>query len=469
MSVKSNQPNSSPSADTLEWKKSFSVLYKERLENYLGILQREPAGSKHSVLARAKNGEIDHEAIKSLCRSAESKSGDADFHMLVLIRLLHMDIPRQSRVAIINSLVDFPFWPHNADDGQDMKKIVFWSENHIFMMLSSAFLLRQAVRKENAGGKESFKLRSSGDLEVGLLRAYLNAHVEFRGVFEVLSFVYLPFTLNALLNLVDFSADDGIKQSAERLCDIIVEQIMRVTTSSGVFSLSASARTYPRFRERTWGHSLNPFIYLVTGIKLEEPASTALGDALATTNWVPKESALEAFQWNDFCRIQMNPSVPEIRALLDYKNTGIEESKCTPLYWSAGLLVHPEFATETRKYIDEYKLSDNVHLWPLAYFTSVRSVASYSRSLANWTRGQSYVSITLNVFKKDNLCMTSFERYNGGTCSYQQLPWMANVSGVPVWTQSGKGSENIGGFDVTNTHAPHISQNGPVLVAAYVT
>jgi hypothetical protein len=49
------------------------------------------------------------------------------------------------------------------------------------------------------------------------------------------------------------------------------------------------------------------------------------------------------------------------------------------------------------------------------------------------------------------------------------LPWIANIDGIGVWTQSGNGTEGIAGFGITNTHNPYIMQRQDVLVAAYST
>lgn len=63
--------------------------------------------------------------------------------------------------------------------------------------------------------------------------------------------------------------------------------------------------------------------------------------------------------------------------------------------------------------------------------------------------------------------LSSFEAYNVGLCGYQQNPWMANVSGVGVWSGSGK-MKKLNIFEIANLYGPHVSQKGRLLVAAYV-
>jgi hypothetical protein len=45
---------------------------------------------------------------------------------------------------------------------------------------------------------------------------------------------------------------------------------------------------------------------------------------------------------------------------------------------------------------------------------------------------------------------------------------MINFDGVPIWSQSGLGSESIAGFSMTNTHNPAVQQNGDLLLQTYI-
>ena len=64
--------------------------------------------------------------------------------------------------------------------------------------------------------------------------------------------------------------------------------------------------------------------------------------------------------------------------------------------------------------------------------------------------------------------LSSFEAYNVGFCGYQQQPWMANISGIGVWSGSGN-LQRLSMFDVSNLYSPYVSQQGKVLIAAYCT
>ncbi len=88
--------------------------------------------------------------------------------------------------------------------------------------------------------------------------------------------------------------------------------------------------------------------------------------------------------------------------------------------------------------------------------------------MSHWSKGQNYTGIKLTMYKSPGgLILSSFDKYNVGLCGFQQMPWMANVGGVGVWSQSGSAS-SLGLFEVTNLFSPSVSQSNSLLVAVYV-
>lgn len=87
------------------------------------------------------------------------------------------------------------------------------------------------------------------------------------------------------------------------------------------------------------------------------------------------------------------------------------------------------------------------------------------KSADSLSKGQTYASIFLNIFKSPSraVVMTSFEQYNVGRHAYQQNTWMVNLNGVGVWSQSGTAVKE----EQLNVANPSVSQQGNVLVAAY--
>lgn len=595
-----------------------------------------------SVITRAvHNNEFDTETIKKMCDSLNNRTLESNGDLIVLIRLLYVDgIPLSTKELIVASLSKFIFWPHSSEDGEAFVNVMFWSESNILILLSSAVLFRQ----RNLVDADHRRICPT-ELEYQLLRCYLKAHVECsqKGSYEVLSLEHFPFALMALLNIVDFVMDFEFASLAMQLVDIMVTQLMHVTSASGVCCISSGARTNVDQRIRTWGHHINHFVYLLTGVhpnakdtslsnKILAKPGIGLGDAISARAVVntsdrgssyriqpapmafslkgggqeylepcrlgdylcccegfdPGSEATAAFLRQGYRQLAMNPSLEELQDFYtNYtpyavnENESLEEKRLKrnkimarnskhnisthsnksgaensstirlkpsmsgsgrgprvyevslngkfslpmdpsgpehspghstpmstihrkrsksmnssnsisitlsnypsgsamkkdlspfqceliPFFWSAGLLAHRYFLFATKAYIKYRNLEGNKHLWLLSWLNT--SVVDYlMKSYKQWTAGEAYVGMKYNIYKHDELLLTSFEKCNGGTCGYQMLPWIANFDGIGVWTQSGSGNESIGDVTVTNTHTPHVSQLGHILVAAYST
>jgi hypothetical protein len=115
-----------------------------------------------------------------------------------------------------------------------------------------------------------------------------------------MSHVYLPYTISALLNVIDFSKIETPKSAPTRttrikssqswenpnisfvysyiqseLCDLasvvlnsIVKQVLLCTTDTGIVSFTASCRTNPELRLRPYGHNINQLIRFIMHIIL---------------------------------------------------------------------------------------------------------------------------------------------------------------------------------------------------------
>jgi hypothetical protein len=165
----------------------------------------------------------------------------------------------------------------------------FWSENHIFMFLSSACLLYERCVSQNIPCLVTEK-------EVNLLMIYLTAHVESQSMYETLSHVYLPYTLASLLNLYDFSSNTEIRNLSLILINNIIEQLLVCTNSDGVSTFTPSTRQFNKTQTQPWGHNVNSLIFLLTGqppplsmdnISTSRVKPTPLLDFLLTSTWAP--------------------------------------------------------------------------------------------------------------------------------------------------------------------------------------
>jgi len=436
--------------------------YEDRVREWIHTFLDESNSltfsAKHIFLTQAQHSHTVNETILNKHIShIHKRKHKSDFILITLIRFLYFKSSKLEfyQTQIDDVLKDFPFWPGHPDPRYDsLKHVIFWSENHIFMYLSSAVLYYQRAKEKN---------RSClvGEKEERLLMGYLQAHHTFEGFYEVLSHTYLPYTFSALLNLYDFSTNETIVYYAGNLLEKLVTQILLGTNASGVCTYTASARQYMHTRLRCWGHNVNQLVRLITGVSPDEDKPSAVTDFLLTSKWVPSSTCVEAFHFAGFHRQNMNHSTADIHRIYE----SIEAEERVPFIWSAGLITHPDYIGDTKAYQERYDLSRNPGIKMLGYLPT--SIAKGTmKYYDHYSAGQNYSGITLNVYRTPSrdVLITSFELYNVGLQSYQQNPWMINLDGIPLWAQSGGGL----GANCLNSYCPAVSQNGNILVCAYV-
>lgn len=457
--------------------------FDERKQRFRDLLAKD--NTKFNLIVAAQNGRVLPDPLKTALKKVTTREGESDFQIISLIRLLFLGDESVAEIATakrqsVSALDTFPFWPTGSKNQANMDKLVFWSENHLIMTLGSCYLFRQyKLNPELNVAPETKKIilqQLDKTLETKLLKIYLRAHCLdiFNGVYEVNSSVYLPYTLSGLLNLYDFALDTEVKELAHKIIDRVVHHVMLCTTSNGTSNLVAGGRTFIRTRLRTHGHNINQLTNLITGLSPDPWNATAITDYILTTSWIPNfaqvKEALEFEGTHPVLALSHPTAVTRdiYTRLADAE--GVNHRELVPLYWSAGLVTHPDYVQDTREYMQDKNMVKNENLSALAYFSPgylARTMAHYSTISA----GQVYTGISLNVYKKpkQNLALTSFAGFNPHVAAFQQQPWIANVSGMGVWSQAGSGSEGIMKFGMTNTHNPAITQKGSVLIASYCT
>lgn len=457
--------------------------FEERRDRFRTLLATD--NSKFNLVIAALNGRIIPEPLKKAVDKVTTRQGESDFQIISLIRLLFLGDDSITEVAdakkkSITALNTFPFWPTGSKTQPNMDKLVFWSENHLIMTLGSCYLFRQYKlnpETEVAPATKKIILQElDKTLETKLLKIYLRAHCleAFNGVYEVNSSVYLPYTLSGLFNLYDFAVDTEVKELAHQIIDRVVHHVMLCTTASGASNLCAGGRTFVRTRLRTHGHNINQLTNLITGLSPDPWNATAITDYILTTTWRPNfaqiKQALEFEGTHPLLPLShpTNATREIYTQLADAE--GVNHKELVPLYWSAGLVTHPDFVHDTREYMQDKNMVKNENLSALAYFSPgyLRSTMAHYSTIA---AGQVYTGIALNVYKqpKHDLVLSSFHSFNAHVAAFQQQPWMANVSGMGVWSQAGSGSEGVMKFGMTNTHNPIVTQKGSVLIASYCT
>ena len=95
-------------------------------------------------------------------------------------------------------------------------------------------------------------------------------------------------------------------------------------------------------------------------------------------------------------------------------------------------------------------------------------ITSGSSQVNAFTEGSMLCNMNYHIYHNEDVILTSFENYNYGKLGAQQFPWVANIGGTPVFTQSGK-IVAIGNLNeaIGNSHLPNITQSGPLMLIVY--
>lgn len=326
---------------------SYHEFYERNIQNYIE-LALSMHDNKHNFLVQSKYGQVHHTKLHDHCSLVKRHGHKADFSIIILIRYLYFKnenvTPYRDELELL--FHDFSFWTGNIEIDQRrqaMQKTIFWSENHIFMYLSSAYLSHQYFT-ENSSSHTPSCCVNYHDLDLLMIYLESHCHPNFNGVYEVLSCTYLPWTICSLLNLYDFASDLSVKALSKTILDQIITTFCLVATRDGICNLTASTRQYQNLRTRTWNHNINQLIYLITG-KVHDPLGvklSPLGDFLATSTYRPPENILENYFnfHGSIVRMKMNHLTKETREVYRASRgaRAIDDVELTPFYWSSSVL-----------------------------------------------------------------------------------------------------------------------------------
>ncbi len=180
--------------------------------------------SAHHVLARyalGLNTKNDEKLIRNDLKFIDSRGDCADFLVAAIVRLIikyKIDVALYSDIK--ESLLNFRYWMDEpGSDG-----MCFWSENHALMFHGSQLILSDLFKDDvftNCGktGEEIYPQAKRRCLE------WLD-DIESEDFEEFNSATYVPVTVAALLNIVDFAPQDMSKR-ASKLLDKIFNVLCR--------------------------------------------------------------------------------------------------------------------------------------------------------------------------------------------------------------------------------------------------
>ncbi len=418
--------------------------YVERQATYIDVALSNNSGNLFSLKAY-RGLPLDQEKLDELLEELPTKY-DPDFRIVELIRVLfYADGIYDDDILPV--LGEMPMWLNQGDSIRN-----YWTENHMIMWMSSEWLLHERYDKA-----------IDSTLYPRLIK-YLELKNE-HGFYEFFSSVYAPYTLSGLLNLYDFTEDQTIKNLAMQVAQRLLKDILKPTTSLGVY-FPAAGRNYPEKYRTAYGQNHNGLIYLLTGLGETPSGASHSGSFLATSN-LPVDDVIAS--WTPYLDTSIQIGHP-IESSFDILSDLSTRDRLL-FQWTFGGYFHPLIAEESFDLLTEYdiwKHKDWGVFQPLS-FISPNSIQGLAEELNVLSYSSGLTGHNLRIFKNNAVALISTPELWKGKAGFQQWPFAVTVGTTAVYIQAGKVTENWNDRDrnVQNSHLPHVEQNKNLALIMY--
>jgi hypothetical protein len=158
--------------------------------------------------------------LKHVLAGIDSRADTSDFQLAGALRLYKMGgLSPEAREQVRKTVLNFRYWSdEKGTDGMSMG-----SENHRLLFHSGQLIAGQLFPGDSfarSGRKGQEQARIARERIQGWLD-----QVEQEGFSEFLSNSYMPVTMGALLNIVDYADDAELRERASRAMDLMLRQI----------------------------------------------------------------------------------------------------------------------------------------------------------------------------------------------------------------------------------------------------
>ncbi|MCP4744737.1 MAG: hypothetical protein GY874_01150 [Desulfobacteraceae bacterium] len=411
--------------------------------DYRKMAIENPSSSAAPILAFEGLDISDHYLDSLLASIVNDETGD--FNLAQVIRILYFTDKYDEKILPV--LSELNYW---LTKGEDL--YCYWSENHMILWMSAAYLMKQ---------REGWQMDTALEQR---LSHYLKLKIEY-GFYEFFSSVYFTYSLAGLLNLADFAKDEQIRYEAEKAAKILMKNILLLTNDKGAYFPSAG-RNYVSKYTSAYNHNHTTIIELVTGLAEPDTRAGYIGGFISTSSI---DLADVANSWRNTLNTTLNFGHSQSDKLKVH--AGFDRLDRTIFQWSSGGYFHPDTAADTSYTVNYYDLGKNKHL---AIFGSATGfpdnwLDNLAKIGATFGRSSDISHATIDIFKNKGIVLTSLHNYYGGYFGWQQWPWAATIDDIAVWTQSGQVKENWrdrGGINA-NSHLPYIDQVDNVALILY--
>ncbi|MCO5234348.1 MAG: T9SS type A sorting domain-containing protein [Chitinophagales bacterium] len=390
------------------------------------------------------NQAVDNATLNSIIENIPT-NGEFDFNLVQLIRILFFTHGEYD--TLILSAIDTI--PLQLTPNERTR--VYWSENHVMMWLSSAWLL-----------KEKYGIDKVPDIRKKLIHD-LDLKIEY-GFYEFFSSIYFPYTLSGLLNLIDFSQDQEIRDKAILATNRLLSEILLLVNDKGML-FPATARNYRNLYTNTYDRNYSHLIYLLTGLG-EKPQKASHAAAFLATSNFNSQKVIES--WNSKENLILHNGHPI--ANIEQIHQGFSLVDRVVFQWSGGAFFHPKVALETAQILNDYNLWEHEEFKDFKEFKGIP--LNLAPILSEAASSISYSSVNVQadiaIFKDKGVTLSSIQDFWKGKGAYQQWSWSAAVDDIAVTAQTGDASIPLeeNGINVNST-LPYVQQKDNLALIMY--
>lgn len=419
----------------------FAGTYAERRQLYIewGAQQPVPEGrnSVWAELLRMAGGKesFDDALLDSLLEFVDARNDTADFVVAGLVRLYYTYLQENpaslQAQKIRRTLLDFQYWLDEPNPQKGAMEL--WTENHQILIYSSEYLAGQLFPDETFTNNGM-----SGRERMERAAAKISRWIDWRvrtGFAEWDSIPYYPEDLAALLNLVDFAADETLAMQAAMLVDLILFDIA-VDSFYGQCATSHGRATASNVKSAA-GDSLVTLQALLWGLGRFQSNSNMGCVSMAMSRHYTPPPVLEAVALDqpeeliNLERHSINPTPGDAaRWGLVFGPEDID------IWWAMGAFTHPLVIDTT------LELADRWQLWHYPDFKDftvlgkvlkrLRLLGLASRLLQPDPNGTLMSEVNKISYRTPDYALSNAQDWRKGEKGYQQHVWQATLGPYAV-------------------------------------
>jgi hypothetical protein len=387
---------------------------------------------------------VDQNAINQLL-SGIPTNAEADFRMVKLIRVLFLT-NGEYEAQILPVLQTIPLW---MEPNEEFRQ--YWSENHMIMWSSTAYLLKQ---------KYGWETDSTVEKRV---KHFLELKVNY-GFYEFFSSTYAPYCLSGLLNLVDFAADPEIKDLAIKAAQRLLKEFLLLSNDQGTFFPAAGRNYYEKYGTPYRQNHTN-IIYLLTGFGQVPNEGSHASNFLASSS-IPLDGVISSWKSELDTLYKIGHTLQQGFVL----NSQMSRLDKVLFQWSSGAYFHPDVAAETFQLVKDYNLWGHEEFEPFEPFSFLPTslATSFANIASSITKSSVICGQDVYIFKNRSVTLSSIQDFWKGKVGYQAFPCVANLGTTAVLTASGETTDwGNRPSRTSNTDLPYVSQKQNVALIMY--